>query len=323
MINGQQPFVPRILIAEDSPVCRKLLENVLEKQPCELHSVTNGREALDAFVQFHPDIIITDSVMPELSGVELCRQIRKNPSLRTYLILVTQNSEKEELIEGLDAGADDYVTKPFDEGELLARIRVGCRTVQMGREIEMKTALLEKAARTDHLTGLPNRLAVEEFATKQLAAAIRHKFSLWVIVTDLDKFKLVNDTYGHFAGDETIKRFAEILRSNTRASDMCGRLGGDEFLLVMSHGNKKAVVQTIERLRADFANEDCVFNGQQFAVSASFGIAGYESGDNTTLQELLTQADHALYRAKESGRNQVIAHVRNASLRELVPATKN
>jgi two-component system cell cycle response regulator len=322
MITGRQ-FVPRILVAEDSPLCRKLLENVLANQPCELHFVSNGREALDAFAQFQPDIIITDSTMPEVSGTELCRQIRKNPSLRTYIILVTQNAKKEEVVEGLDAGADDYVTKPFDEGELLARIRVGCRTVQMAREIELQTALLEKAARTDHLTGLPNRLAVEEFAVKQLAAAIRHKFNLWVIVTDLDKFKLVNDTYGHFAGDEAIKRFAGILRSNTRSSDMCGRLGGDEFLLVMSHGNKKAIVQTIERLRADFANEAYTFNGEPVAVTASFGIAGFESGENTTLQELLTQADHALYRAKASGRNQVIAQVRNASLKDLVPATKN
>jgi two-component system, cell cycle response regulator len=322
MMTGQQ-FVPRILIAEDSAVCRKLLESVLANQPCELHSVTNGREALNAYVQSHPDIIITDSVMPELSGIELCRQIRKNQTPRTYIIVVTQNAKKEEVIEGLDAGADDYVTKPFDEGELLARIRVGCRTVQMGREIEAKTALLEKAARTDHLTGLPNRLAVEEFAAKQLAAAIRHKFNLWVIVTDLDKFKLVNDTYGHFAGDEAIKRFAGILHSNTRASDMCGRLGGDEFLLVMSHGNKKAIVQTIERLRADFANEDCVFNGAGVSVTASFGIAGYEGGEKTTLQELLTQADHALYRAKAAGRNQVVAQVRSVSLQDLAPASKN
>jgi two-component system, cell cycle response regulator len=322
MMLGQQ-FVPRILIAEDSPVCRKLLESILADKPYQFHSVQNGREALDAFAQFKPDIIITDWMMPDVSGPELCRQVRKAPSHPTYIILVTQNSKKEELIEGLDAGADDYLTKPFDEGELLARIRVGCRTVQMAREIEMKSALLEKAARSDHLTGLPNRMAVEEFASKQLSAAVRHKFNLWVIVTDLDKFKLINDTHGHFAGDEAIKRFAEILRSNTRSSDMCGRLGGDEFLMVMSHGNKKAIIQTIERLRADFANEACTFNGQQVSVTASFGIAGYDGSENATLQDLLTQADHALYRAKASGRNQVIAHVRSAALKELVPAGKS
>jgi two-component system, cell cycle response regulator len=321
MIAGHQ-FVPRILIAEDSVLCRKLLETILAKKPYELCSVTNGREALDAFAQFRPDIIITDWMMPDVSGVELCRQVRKAQDICTYIILVTQKFEKEDLIEALDAGADDYLTKPFDAGELLARIRVGCRTVQMGREIEAKNALLEKAARTDHLTGLPNRLAVEEFAAKQLSAAIRHKFNLWVVVTDLDKFKLVNDTYGHFAGDEAIKRFATILKAHTRAADICGRLGGDEFLIVMSHGNKKAIVQTIERLRADFADEGCSLNGQLVSFTASFGIAGYDGTEKVTFREVLTRADHALYLAKASGRNQVRAHVRNAVLSELVPVAR-
>jgi diguanylate cyclase (GGDEF)-like protein len=252
----------------------------------------------------------------------LCRQIRKSQSLSTYIILVTQKSEKEDLVEGLDAGADDYLTKPFDAGEMLARIRVGCRTVQMSREIEAKNALLEKAARTDHLTGLPNRLAVEEFAARQLSAAIRHKFNLWVVVADLDKFKLVNDTYGHFAGDETIKRFATILKANTRAADICGRLGGDEFLIVMSHGNKKSIVQTIERLRADFATEASNIDGQSISATASFGIAGYDGTTPTTLRDLLTSADHALYDAKASGRDQVRAHVRIPVLSELAPAAK-
>jgi two-component system cell cycle response regulator len=321
MIAGQE-FVPRILIAEDSPVCRKLLETILEKKPYELCSVANGREALDAFAQFCPDIIITDWMMPDLSGIELCRQIRKAQDGRTYIILVTQKSEKEDVIEALDAGADDYVTKPFDAGELLARIRVGCRTAQMGREIEAKNALLEKVARTDHLTGLANRLAVEEFAAKQLSAAIRHKFNLWIVVTDLDKFKLVNDTHGHFAGDEAIKRFAKILKANTRAADMCGRLGGDEFLIVMAQGSKKAIVQTIERLRADFADEKGNLNGQPVSFTASFGIAGFDGTEKITVRDLLTRADHALYLAKEAGRNQVRVHIRNTVLSELVPVAR-
>ncbi|HMD37667.1 MAG TPA: diguanylate cyclase [Candidatus Acidoferrum sp.] len=321
-MSAEQQFVPRILIAEDSPVSRKLLETILAEKHYDLCFAKNGREALDVFAQFRPDIIVTDWVMPDVSGVELCRQVRKSQGLSTYIILVTQKSEKEDLIEGLDAGADDYLTKPFDAGELLARIRVGCRTVQMSREIEAKNALLEKAARTDHLTGLPNRLAVEEFAGKQLSAAIRHKFNLWVIVADLDKFKLVNDTYGHFGGDETIKRFATILTANTRSADMCGRLGGDEFLIVMSHGNKKSIVQTIERLRADFAIDNCTVNGQAISATASFGVAGFDGTAATTLRELLTNADHALYDAKASGRNLVRAHVRIPTLNELAPAAK-
>jgi two-component system cell cycle response regulator len=300
----------RILIAEDSPICCKLLEHALAGQPYELCFATNGKEALEQYSKFRPDILVTDWVMPNVSGLEVCRQIRKSESTYTYIVLVTKNAERTHLIEGLDAGADDYLTKPFDAGELLARIRVGCRIVRMSREIEAKNALLEKAARTDHLTGLPNRLAVEEFAFKQLHAAIRHRFNLWVVVTDLDKLKLVNDTYGHFAGDAAIQRFATILKANTRVSDICGRLGGDEFLLIMSHGEKKAIVQTIERLRADLINEHLVFNGQQIQVTASFGIAGFDGTGEPNLHELLVRADHALYAAKADGRNQVRSGVR-------------
>jgi two-component system, cell cycle response regulator len=308
-MSANPQIAARVLIAEDSPVCRKLLEVVLASQPYELRFVGDGAEALKQLVEFQPEILISDWLMPGLSGPELCRHIRASCNPYTYIVLVTQNADTDHLIEGLDAGADDYLAKPFVTGELLARIRVGCRTVQMRREIEAKNSLLEKTARMDHLTGLPNRMAVEEFAFKQLQAAIRHKFGFWVVVTDLDKFKLVNDTHGHFAGDEAIKRFATVLKANTRASDICGRLGGDEFLLIMTHGDKKSIIHTIERLRADFANEPCVLNGQDVVITASFGIAGFDGTGEPTLQELLTRADHALYSAKAFGRNQVRAGV--------------
>jgi len=300
----------RILIAEDSFVFRKLLEHALAGQPYDLCFATNGKEALSQYSEYRPDILITDWVMPDISGLEVCRQIRRSENTYTYIVLVTQNAERTQLIEGLDAGADDYLTKPFHAAELLARIRVGCRIVHMNREIEAKSKLLERAARTDHLTGLPNRLAVEEFASRQLRAAIRHKFNLWLIVTDLDEFKLVNDRHGHFAGDEAIQRFASILNANTRACDICGRLGGDEFLLVMSHGEKDATVQTIERLRADWEKERFVFNGRELQVTACFGIAGYCGIGEPNLRELLTRADHALYAAKAAGHNRVRAEVR-------------
>jgi diguanylate cyclase (GGDEF)-like protein len=247
--------------------------------------------------------------MPGLSGLELCQRIRESCSPYTYIVLVTQNGDTEHLVEGLDAGADDYLAKPFATGELLARIRVGCRTVQMRREIEAKNELLERTARTDHLTGLPNRLALEEFAGKQLAAAIRHRYSFWVIVTDLDKFKAVNDTYGHFVADEAIKRFADVLKANTRAADVCGRIGGDEFVLAMTHGDKKSIVQTVERLRADYVSEPCILNGNRVLVTASFGIAGFQGTGEVSLRELLIRADQALYSAKSLGRNQVSAEV--------------
>jgi diguanylate cyclase (GGDEF)-like protein len=302
-------IVARVLIAEDSTVCRRLLEVALDGQPYELRFAQNGVEALEQLREYQPDILITDWLMPGLSGLELCQRIRESCSPYTYIVLVTQNGDTEHLVEGLDAGADDYLAKPFATGELLARIRVGCRTVQMRREIEAKNELLERTARTDHLTGLPNRLALEEFAGKQLAAAIRHRYSFWVIVTDLDKFKAVNDTYGHFVADEAIKRFADVLKANTRAADVCGRIGGDEFVLAMTHGDKKSIVQTVERLRADYVSEPCILNGNRVLVTASFGIAGFQGTGEVSLRELLIRADQALYSAKSLGRNQVSAEV--------------
>jgi two-component system chemotaxis response regulator CheY len=294
----------RILVAEDSPVSRRLLEGVLADQPYLLSFATNGQEALKGFAEYHPDILILDWMMPGLSGPELCRLIRDSETAYTYIILVT-SLDRSRLIEGLDAGADDYLTKPFDAGELLARIRVGCRVVKMSREIETRNAQLEETARTDHLTGMPNRRAVEEFGTKQLSAAIRQGFPLWVIVADLDKFKLVNDAHGHSAGDEAIKKFAAILKENTRAADLSGRMGGDEFVLVISYGRRAAILQVIERLRADLANEPFCFNGQRIQITASFGVAGFQGHSNSSFHELLIQADNALYAAKGNGRNQV------------------
>ena len=299
----------RILIAEDSTVCQKLVETALTNQPYEIHFAANGQEALRLFEAERPDILVADWMIPPPSGVELCREVRKRAGGYTYVILITSKSETENLIEGLDAGADDYVTKPFDAGELLARIRVGSRIIEMSREIETRNAELEEAVRTDHLTGLPNRKAVEEFASKQLEAARRHGFPLWIVVADLDKFKLVNDTYGHVAGDQAIQSFAELLKANTRASDISGRLGGDEFLLVISHGEKKAILQTIDRLRADFASERFDFAGHEIQVTASFGIAGFQAASDKTVADLLIRADKALYSAKSAGRNQVVAAV--------------
>jgi diguanylate cyclase (GGDEF)-like protein len=304
------PELPvRILIVEDSPLCRSLLEGVLKKQAYEIRFATSVNETLIAFENQRPDILILDWMLPELSGLALCREIRKRPGGYTYIVLITSKSQSESVIEGLDAGADDYVTKPFDADELLARIRVGCRIIGMSREIECRNAALEEAIRTDHLTGLPNRMAVEEFALKQIHAAQRHGFPLWVVVIDLDKFKLVNDTYGHFAGDQAIKRFADLLKANTRAADISGRLGGDEFVLVVSHGERKGILQVIDRLRADFASELFEWNNADLQITASFGIAGFQASTDKTLADLLIRADKALYSAKSAGRNQIVAAV--------------
>jgi len=292
-----------VLVVDDSPFSRKLLERVLQGQPYDVAFAKDGQEALASISEFRPNIVITDWMLPDLSGPELCRKIRSESKSRyTYVILLTSKAEEENIVEGLAAGADDYLTKPCSVKELVARVGVGRRIIEMHREIQEKNDLLEAAARTDFLTGLPNRRAVEEYAAKQLGGAVRHQFPLWAILIDLDKFKMVNDQYGHLAGDEVLKRLAAILKRNTRTSDICGRLGGDEFILVVTHVPVGHITNLAERLRATFMLEEFTFGGQNLQMTASFGVGGFQHPERPEFRHLLARADAALYEAKTDGR---------------------
>ncbi len=298
----------KVLVVDDSPVYRKLVEQLLTMEPYTLLFARNGAEALEMFQEQTPCMVVTDLMMPDISGLELCRRIRTDRSRPyTYVILMTSNKEKGSVVKGLQAGADDYLTKPFDPGEMLARMEVGRRIIDLNRELAAKSLKLEEAARTDPLTGLPNRRAIEEWASKQLRGAIRHGFSLWVVVGDIDKFKGINDTFGHDAGDIVLQTFAAVLKKNTRASDICGRLGGDEFLLVITHGEMEGVEATVNRFREQFAALSFPLQGQSVSVTASFGIAGFVGKELQDFTVLVRKADQMLYEAKRGGRNLVRA----------------
>jgi len=266
----------------------------------------NGREALELYRKHSPCIVITDWMMPDFSGVELCERIRgAGKRGLTYIIVLTGKTEKGDVVRGLAAGADDYLTKPFDRSELLARIGVGLRNVALHREIEAKNRQLEDLAHTDSLTGLANRRAIEDWAQRQLRGAVRHGFPMWVVQSDLDRFKRVNDTYGHDAGDTVLQKFAELLKISTRASDISGRMGGDEFLLVITHINEEQIRITVERLREQFAATRFSFDGASVQITASFGIAGFHGERTADFATLVKQADTALYAAKAAGGNQL------------------
>jgi two-component system, cell cycle response regulator len=295
-----------VLVVDDSPVYRKLVEHTLEDQAYAPVFAKNGREALELYAKHAPSIVITDWMMPDFSGLELCQHIRGDVKHSyTYIIVLTSVSEKENVVKGLAAGADDYLTKPFDPGELLARIGVGRRTINLHREIDGKNKLLEEMAHTDPLTALPNRRAIEEWAGRQLRGAARHGYSLWVVHADLDCFKNINDNYGHEAGDQVLKEFAATLKENTRASDICGRMGGDEFLLVLTHVDEGHIRQTVERLRERFASKKLFGGGESISVTASFGVRGFQGKEPPEFSVLVREADKALYCAKRAGRNQV------------------
>jgi two-component system, cell cycle response regulator len=295
-----------VLVADDSPVYRKLVEQTLAEQDCVVVFAKSGGQAIEIFEHGQPDLVITDWNMPDLTGIELCRRIRASASTRyTYVIILTGKAEKENVVQGLSAGADDYLAKPFDRDEFRARVGVGRRLIDLHRQIEAKNRLLEELALTDSLTGLPNRRAIEAWSSRQLNGAARHGFSLWMVLIDLDHFKKINDGFGHEAGDAVLKRFAEILRGHTRLSDISGRIGGEEFLFVLTHADEGGAMMVVDRIRQQLAAEKFVFDGTSLRVTASFGMAGFSGKSAPEFEALLAQADDALYRAKDGGRNRI------------------
>lgn len=297
----------KILVVDDSPLYRKLVEQSLSPQQYSVVFAKNGGEALALFGEHQPSVVITDWSMPDISGPELCQRLRRDfHEIHTHIILLTSNTDKQQVVEGLAAGADDYLTKPFHPGELLARVGVGCRLVELHRQVHAKNRLLEGMALTDHLTGLPNRRAIDVWATRQLSAAIRHDFPVWVVMADLDRFKTINDAHGHAAGDIVLQRFAEVLNANTRRSDMCARLGGEEFLLVLGHvKDKQGVAIAIEKIRKQFENQKFTFGNSVVTATASFGVAEFHGVEPPDLNTLIADADKALYAAKHKGRNRM------------------
>jgi diguanylate cyclase (GGDEF)-like protein len=308
MIETMNPSFQQftVLAADDSAIYRKVVEHSLSRERYRVVFAKDGREALDLFAKHQPAVVITDWDMPNIGGLELCRRIRRDfQGFHSHLILLTGNTEKAQVIEGLAAGADDYLTKPFHSGELVARVEVGRRIVELHREVQAKNRLLEELALTDSLTGLPNRRAVDVWASRQLSAAARHAFPFWVVISDLDWFKIVNDTYGHEAGDTVLKTFADILKTHTRQSDICARLGGEEFLLMMTHADKVGTRTAVERIRKQFENTSVTFEDSRITATASFGIAGFHGNKAPDWNALVASADTALYAAKHKGRNRI------------------
>ena len=304
MQAGEQQI--RVLVADDSAVSRKLVEQTLSDERYSLVFAKSGRETVALFAEHNPALVIVDWIMPDLTGIEICKHIRsKTKASYTYIILLTGKSGMESLVEGLAAGADDYLTKPFHPEELIARVGVGLRIMGLQREIEVKNTMLQELALTDPLTSLPNRRAIEDWATRQLSGAARYGFSFWVALADLDHFKTVNDTYGHDAGDTVLKSFSHILKSKSRRSDICGRIGGEEFLFVLTHATKEDAKRVIECVRAELEATKFNFNGNSLMVTASFGLVGFAGTRAPEFSQLVAQADLALYSAKRLGRNRI------------------
>jgi two-component system cell cycle response regulator len=295
-----------VLVVDDSPVSHKLVEQALPPERHAILPAKTAQEALELFAKHRPGLVITDWLIPDLSGIEFCQRLRTDfRECFAYIIMLTAVSEKSELVKGLQAGADEYLTKPFHAAELLARVEVGKRIVELHRTIEVKNRLLQQLALTDPLTSLPNRRAIEQWGKRQVSGAGRYDFTFSVVVVDIDNFKSVNDTYGHEAGDTVLKSLAATLEVNTREGDMCARIGGDEFLLAISHTDRVGVQAAVERIRQQVEDNTFNFGGHDVTVTASFGVADFRRRETLDFERLVTQADVALYSAKRLGRNRV------------------
>jgi two-component system, cell cycle response regulator len=303
----QSACPPRdVLVAEDDPMFRKILQNWLQSWDYKVIVATDGTEAWSILQQERPpDLLILDWVMPGIDGMELCRRIRErqSPSYQ-YILVVTANDARQDVVRGLEAGADDYLTKPFDKGELRARLRVGTRILTLQEDLIRAREDLRFQATHDVLTGIWNRRAVLDLLHREIERAARFHASTGVLMLDLDHFKKINDTYGHLTGDAVLKETAQRITQVVRSYDFVGRYGGEEFLVLLPGCNKEQAEHSGERIRLAVTATPVFAAGSEIPVTISIGATATIGGPET---EVLAIADAALYQAKSAGRNRTVA----------------
>jgi len=298
-----------VLIAEDNPVSRRLLEKSLKRAGHQVVCAQNGREAFEIFKHSFFPMVLTDWMMPEMDGIELCKAIRTHDSPGyVFIVFLTSKDAKDDIIAGLEAGADDYLTKPFHNSELIARLKTGKRILDLERSLKNANEEIRTLSITDPLTGAFNRGYLMNRLPEELNRAERYDHPLSLLICDIDRFKNVNDSYGHLAGDAVLRHLVKCLNGSIRQGiDWIARFGGEEFFIILSETDHEGALAVAERLRVSFSADSIQFEGQRIDVTASFGVATRDASmqEEVSSEDLIKKADRCLYQAKEDGRNRV------------------
>ncbi len=311
----------KILIADDDALSRRLLEKTLERAGYEVITVENGKQALEQLYKLEgPRLALLDWVMPELDGPAVCRAVRtRSEQAYIYMVLLTSKGTKEETVLGLESGADDYLTKPFNTEELRARLRVGERILLLEDRLVEARENMRFRATHDQLTSLLNRGAVMELLARELSRSHREQKSTAILLGDVDHFKRVNDTMGHIVGDEVLIEIANRLLGSVRSYDFVGRYGGEEFIVVLNNCDPNYALGRAEEIRKSISNRAVHTAKGPLTLTMSFGVLLSGEWGLRPVEELLHEVDIALYEAKAAGRN-CLKTARPATKLEAPPA---
>lgn len=297
-----------VLIADDSLVIRAVVRDGLENEGYRVVEAVDGLAAVELCRADPPDVVLLDVEMPGLDGYQVLTELKGDSELRDIpVVFLTSRSTMDDVVSGLRGGAHDYLKKPFEGAELLARVAAASHVKKLQDELQERNAALEQLSHTDSLTGLYNRRYLAEELDRRRNDSLRHQYPLSVALLDLDHFKHVNDTHGHSAGDQVLQVFADHLQRELRAGDVGGRWGGEEFLLILPHTDLAGAVAVADRIRSATAAEPVAVDGRSITVTVSGGCA---LGPGESPEAVVQLADAGLYEAKLAGRNRIATATR-------------